>query len=85
MEANYRDIALAAYKISQREMDMIGVLLEAFGPMFTCLAERRTATAEEIRVWSAAIDEALRKQKELAVAIDAAFQPLLPLLPKFDN
>jgi hypothetical protein len=84
-EANYLEIAGAAYKVCQREMDMIGVLLEAFGSMFTCLAERRTATSEEIRVWSAAIDEAARKQKELSAAIDAAFQPLLPLLPKFDN
>jgi hypothetical protein len=84
-DANYLGIAAAAYKVAQREMEMIGVLLETVNSMVSCLVERRTATAEQCRVWSAAIAEAHRKQQELGVALDAAFQPLAPLLPKFDN
>jgi hypothetical protein len=85
MEPNYLDIAASAYKISQRQMEMIGVLIGAMDSMFNRLVERRTATAEEFRKWREQIGEALRKQQELGAALDAAFQPLLPLLPKFDN
>jgi hypothetical protein len=66
-------------------MEMIGVLLETVTSMFGCLTDRRIATSAEFCAWSAAIDEAHRKQQELSAALDESFQPIAPLLPKLDN